>query len=134
MFVFRSHEKIKLEELKKVLKEIEAKKNLGALGKEDLIFKQEQPILHVCCKTLENAEELLKKAQSSGFKHSGIISLASSGSRVVVEIIGSEQLSLPIFSEGKILVNDDFLKVLLKESNNRLEKGWRKIEKLEKVI
>jgi len=129
MFVFRTHEKVKFEELKKVLENYE---NSNEKNKEDLVFKQEQPILHVACKTLGDAEELLKKAQLSGFKHSGIISILDN--RVVVEIIGSEQLSLPIMEKGRILVGDDFLKILLKESNIRLERGWVKIEKLRKGI
>ena len=124
MFIFRSHSKIKFDEIKKAL--------LDYSGKDSLIFKQEQPILHVACKTLEDAEKMLKNAQLAGFKHSGIISLAES--RIVVEIIGSEQLALPVFSGEKILVDDSFLKMLVKESNGRLEIGWKKIQKLEKFL
>jgi len=125
MFIFRSHEKISFSQLKEGLE--------NASGdKESLIYKQEQPILHVACKTLEDAEAMLRKAQLAGFKHSGIISLAES--RIVCEIIGSEQLSLPIMEKGKLLVDEDFLKILVKESNRRLEIGWQKIGRLEKSI
>ena len=127
MFVFRSHEKVKLGELKKSLESYKESKN-----KETLIFKQEPPILHIACKNLEDSKKLLKKVQQAGFKHSGIIAI--SGNRIVVEIKASEQLALPVFTEGKLLVDDDFLKILVKESNKRLEKGWKKIAKLEKLI
>jgi tRNA wybutosine-synthesizing protein 3 len=127
MFVFRSHEKIRFEQIKKALENYRNDK-----GKDGLIFKQEQPILHVACKTLDDAEKMLKMAQEAGFKHSGIMSIADS--RIVVEIIGSEQLALPIFASGKIPVDDDFLKMLVKESNSRLEIGWSKIKKLEKGL
>jgi tRNA wybutosine-synthesizing protein 3 len=125
MFIFRSHEKISFEELKKAIENAEK-------TRETLIFKQEQPILHVACKTLKDSEEMLKKAQLAGFKHSGVI--AFSEKRIVLEIIGSEQLALPIMEKGKLLVNEEFLKILVRESNNRLEKGWEKIKKLEKGL
>ena len=125
MFVFRSHEKTSFEELKKALLDAEKKK-------ETLIFKQEQPILHVACTTLDDAEQILRKAQLAGFKHSGIMNISES--RIVLEIIGSEQLSLPITQAGKNLVNDDFLEILVKESNRRLEIGWEKIRRLERTI
>jgi len=123
MFVFRSHEKINFAELKKIL--------MDYPGKEAIIFKQEQPILHVACKTLEDAQKMLSAAHVAGFKHSGIMNIAEN--RIVLEIIGSEQLSLPIYDK-KILVDDDFLKILVKESNKRLEIGWEKIKKLERAL
>lgn len=128
LFVFRSHEKIGFNQLKKALEDYKDKKE----SKEGLVFKQESPIIHVACKTLEDAEVILRKAQTAGMKHSGIISIAEN--RIAVEIIGSEQLALPIINNGKILVNDDFLKILVEESNKRLEKSWQRIEKLEKLV
>ena len=125
MFVFRSHDKVSFEELKAALTEAQKKK-------ETLIFKQEQPILHIACKTLSDSDIMLRKAQGSGFKHSGIMNI--SDKRIVLEIIGSEQLALPIMLNGRILVDDDFIKILLRESNRRMEKSWEKIKKLERLI
>jgi len=130
MFVLRSHERLSFEELKKELEDY--RDNKDNKDKEDLIFKQESPIIHVACETLENAEEMLKKAQTAGMKHSGIIAISSN--RIVVEMIGSEQLALPIFADGKRIVEDDFLRLLVKESNKRLEMGWKRLEKLEKSL
>jgi tRNA wybutosine-synthesizing protein 3 len=124
MFIFRSHRKITFDEIKKVLDNYKEA--------ESLIFKQEQPILHVACRTLEDAEKMLKKSQESGFKHSGIMTISEK--RIVLEIIGSEQLALPIFEKGKILVDDNFLKTLVRESNQRLEIGWGKIQKIGKNL
>jgi tRNA wybutosine-synthesizing protein 3 len=124
MFVFRSHDLVKFSELKQSLLEYKEK--------ESLIFKQEQPILHVACRTLEDAEKILKIAKEAGFKHSGIISIAES--RIVVEIIGSEQLALPILEKGKILLDEFYLKILIRESNERLKKSWEKIKKLQKAL
>jgi tRNA wybutosine-synthesizing protein 3 len=127
LFIFRSHEKISFSELKKEIDKI-----ISSEFKEAVIFKQEPVILHVACKTLEDASNLLKKVQAIGMKHSGIMTIA--GNRIVVEIIESSQLALPIIEKGKLLVDDDFLKILVRESNFRLEKSWSKIEALEKVV
>ncbi len=124
MFVFRSHGKVGFAELKKKL--IEAGRT-----KENLNFKQEACILHVCCKKLADAETLLEKARESGWKNSGIMSTRG---RIVLELRSTEYLALPIMESGTLLVDDEFLKILLKESNKRLEKTWNKIRKLEKII
>ena len=124
-FLFRSHEKITLNELKKGLEE--AMKFKGSV-----IFKQEPSIIHIACNGLENAKEILKKFQESGWKHSGIIAINEN--RIVVEAIGSDYLALPIIEDGLLLVDDDFLKILLIESNERLEKTWKRIRNFEKII
>ena len=47
------------------------KENLSLIKSEDLIkFKQEQCILHVACQTLEDATDLVVKAQLTGWKRS----------------------------------------------------------------
>lgn len=121
MFVFRSHEKVGLKEIKSVLKS----------SKETLIFKQEPVILHVCCVGLDDAELLLNKARFAGWKNSGIMSTRG---RIVLELRSTEYLALPIMEKDKSLVDDVFLEILLRESNNRLERGWEKIKRLEKAI
>ncbi|MBS3064855.1 MAG: hypothetical protein J4472_03505, partial [DPANN group archaeon] len=101
------------------------------LVKELKKFKSEPPILHVACKTLEDAETFLIKAQNAGWKRSGIISLRRN---IVVEIISTDKLEFPLVKNGKLLVDEEFLKIVLEKVNENLKKGWRKIEKLKKII
>lgn len=124
MFVFRTHEKIKTEEIFNALKKAEK-------TKETLIFKQEPPILHICCEKLGDAEKILNLARECGWKNSGIMSTRG---RIVLELRSTEYLALPIMEKGKILVNEAFLDILVKESNKRLLKGWEKIIKLEQNL
>ncbi len=124
MFVFRSHKKVKS---KKLLNEL----NKASKTKETLIFKQEPPILHVCCDSLEDAENILERAHIAGWKNSGIMSIRG---RIVLELRSTEYLALPIMEKGEILVKDEFLEILVKESNKRIERGWEKIGKLLKLI
>jgi len=142
LFIKKYHDLISFEELKKDLEKIKNKKTIN--------FKQEPCILHVACKTLRDAQELYDKAKLAGWKKSGII---ASGKRFMVELCSTEKLEFPIVNKGKILVypenykfsgsetlgtqkvpGDDFLKLIVKKSNENLKKGWRKIEKLNKLV
>lgn len=95
-------------------------------GNDTLFFRQEGPILHVCCKTLEDAQRLLDIAQTSGFKHAGIITTRK---KIVVELISAEQLFCPIYAK-KQLVSDEYLHFLIQEANRKLKKSWQALEKL----
>ncbi|MDP3966290.1 MAG: tRNA wybutosine-synthesizing 3 family protein [archaeon] len=123
LFIWVSHDKINLKELKEAL--------LSFKGKELLKFKCEPPILHIVCKNLSFAEEILEKGQKSGWKNSGIINLKRN---VVVELHGTEKLEFPIFREGKFLVDDEFLELVARKSNKKLEKGWKRIGSLNAAI
>ena len=122
VFLFRTHKKIKFGELKKALK------NVDYLGLVE--FQQTTCILHVACKTLNDAQVLVNKAKLSGWKHSGIMNIK----RNMVELHSTEKISFPIMDDGKVLVDDDFLKMIVREANDKLERVWGKIEKLEKEI
>ena len=107
------------------------KNNLNKIKNKFVKFKCEPPILHVVCRNLESASLLLEKAKISGMKHSGIHCL---GRNIILEIHGDDRLEFPIFSKNKILVDDDFLKLAAKESNEKLKKSWKMIENLENFL
>lgn len=94
-------------------------------------FKQEPCILHVACKTLKDAQNLYDKAKLAGWKKSGII---ASGRRFMVELYNTGKLEFPIIKGNKILVDDNFLKIIVKKNNENLKKSWGKIEKLRRLI
>jgi len=123
LFLWKSHEKINFLGLKNEIKKIKIKNPIK--------FKCEPPILHVVCKTLQDAEILLEKGFGSGWKKSGIISF---GKNIVLELHGTERLEFPLFLNEKILVDDKFLKIIVEKSNKKIEKGWRKINLLESLI
>ena len=123
-FLFRTHEKTSFKELKNELDKIS--KNYIDIVE----FQQSCCILHVACKTLEEAFILLRKAKESGWQRSGIIG----GKRNIVELHSTESISFPIIDKGRVLVNDDFLKLVVIQANDKLERVWDKISRLEKVI
>ena len=117
MFGFVSHELVDFEDFLVEIKKLDG----------NYKFKQEPPILHIACKGLEDAESLLKNAQLSGFKRSGVISLSGN---IVLEIISTEKIEFPVLNEGKLLVERDFLGFVTNKANENLKRGWDKIEKL----
>lgn len=123
VFLFKSHGKISFLQLKAGLKKINYK-NL-------VYFKQEPCILHVACNNLQSAWKLLQKARFAGWKRSGMI---AEGKRVVLELMSTEKIEMPIADKGKILVNDDYLKRIVKEANKKLERVREKIQKFEELL
>ncbi len=123
VFLFRTHNKIGFSELKKALDKIDY---------EGLVeFQQTTCILHVACESLSGAQNLVNKAKLAGWKHSGIM---ATGKRIIIELHSTEKISFPIMNKRKVLVGDDFLKVIVKQANNKLEKVWDKIDRLEKGV
>lgn len=123
VFLFRTHKKITLKELNKVLEKIKYNQLIE--------FKQTPCILHVACFSLEKAQELIDKAKFAGWKNSGIMSIKK---RIIVELNSTENLSFPIMNCKKKLVDNEFLKLSIGLANKKLEKSWEKINKLHKSI
>lgn len=99
--------------------------------KLNIKFKQEPCILHVACVSLEDAQKLLDKAKLVGWKRSGIISTSKN---IMIELISTEKLEFPIISDGRLLIDDEFLKVVALKANENLKKTWKKIEELRKLV
>jgi tRNA wybutosine-synthesizing protein 3 len=122
LFVSVYHDKISFKKLKEDL-------NLAVKQNKNIKFKLEPCIIHISCKTLEDAESMQEKGKLAGWKKSGIIGTRNAFS---VELNGTDRLEFPVIHKGKILVDDEFLKIVVEESNKKLEKNWEKIEKLMK--
>ena len=135
LFLKRYHDLINFEQLKKDLEEVSQTSTLPPTytkqGEKKLIkFKLDPCALHVACASLEDAQKLLDKARLAGWKKSGIITV---GKRYVVELNSTERLEFPIINNGKVLVDNEFLKILVKRANEKLENTWKKIKALEKT-
>jgi tRNA wybutosine-synthesizing protein 3 len=109
----------------------ELEKELEKLNKKNLIyFKQDPCILHIACKTLEDAQKLHDIAKISGWKRCGIIATKK---RFVLELNGTGKLEFPIY-KNQILVENKFILEIIKQSNKKLKESWKIINKLEKKL
>ena len=126
-YLFTSHIKIKNNDIKKILKTIIAKIKLKNI-KDDIWFRMDGAILHVASNNTNSARKLLNIARDIGFRRSGIISLGKN--RVTMELVSTENIEAIVSKKGRLVIGEDYLKVLIKEGNAKLEKTWKKIDKL----
>lgn len=112
-WLFVSHEKASHEDIK------------NALEGNNVWFKQEGAILHVCCRTAEDAQKLLQVARERGFKRSGII---SANKRVIVEIVSTEIVEAPVARKGKPIANGLYIEALVDSANKNMEKNAERME------
>lgn len=124
LFLRTWHEKIKFSELKKTLNTLSKTRGI-------VKFKLEPPILHVACRDMKKATEMLELAKYAGFKRSGLLTWDRN---ILVELNTSERLEFPMLKRGRILVDDSFLRLIIDISGRKIGKGWEKIQKLEKNI
>ncbi len=118
------HRRVKLAELEKALKE--------KADAEELWFKQEPFILHLGARNLENANKILKSCRLAGIKRAGI--MVAEEEKFIVELIGTQMLSLPVKKKNKLLVERKFLKFLLEKANKKLERNYSLLKKFERII
>ncbi len=128
LILFRAHEKINLHPLKKEIKKIiNGKKSKN----ETIYFKQEPCLLVVCCRDRNSQWRLFNLARNNGWKKSGILTI---NKKFLIELMSTETISFPIIKNKKLLVNDNFLKLVVKKSNDNLERGWNKIKRLNNLL
>ena len=118
-WVFLSHKQVTFKQIKSV-----------NLPKKDIWFKQEPFIIHIACRTIDDAQKLLNKARSVGLKRSGIQSIRKN----IIEIISTEHLETPIAEKGKLLIDDNYLKILVKQANKKLKQTREKIKRFKHGI
>jgi tRNA wybutosine-synthesizing protein 3 len=107
---FVTHGLATFDDIKNNIKEIEPNRIMW--------FIQESIILHICAKDLKTAEEIVDMARISGLKRSGIFSIREN--RVMIEIIGCDRVELPVVVDGKIMVNDEYIQVLVNIANEKM--------------
>lgn len=114
-WLFSSHNPVKFGDVKSALK-----------SESDVWLMQESCIIHVFCRTIETTERFLLACRRAGFKRSGIISTTN---KIMIESMGNEKVEAIVIKDGKVLINDCYLKILVDESNSRMKKNREKMNK-----
>jgi tRNA wybutosine-synthesizing protein 3 len=107
------------------------KARLDPLPQQPIWLREEGMILHVACKTHEDAFKLIEAAQKAGLKRSGVISAAK---KIIVEIFDTERLELPMAVKGQFIVTEEYLTFVLGVANKKLKRTRRKIKRLEENL
>ncbi|NJF25064.1 hypothetical protein [Thermococcus sp. Bubb.Bath] len=99
-------------------------------AKEGLIFlKSQPPIFHIVAEDLERAKKLHELGLSSGFKYTTFKVISK---RYLVEINGTEYLTAPLGKDGKILVDDEYLRFAVELGNDMLKRSKGRLPRLER--
>lgn len=147
LILFRTHNRITFNQLKNVINNIinridnVNKNNLKSkinktitdktLKNKTILFKQEPCILVVSCRNKESQWKLFSLAKNNGWKKSGILSLDK---KLLIELSSTENISFPIINKEKLIVNDNFLKIVIKKANKNLNRGYKKIKRLGRLF
>jgi tRNA wybutosine-synthesizing protein 3 len=114
-WLYVTHGKATAEEISKALMPVP----------EELVWlRQESFILHAVAKDLDAARKLLSVAAEAGLKHSGICSI---GKRIILEIEGNEILEAPVSRRGKLLIDKDYLLILIRAANRKMVSNSKRL-------
>jgi tRNA wybutosine-synthesizing protein 3 len=119
-WLIKVHRLIEFEEAKEALKN----------AKEGLIFlKSQPPIFHIVAENLERAKKLHELGLASGFKYTTFKVISK---RYLVEINATEYLTAPLGKDGKILVDDEYMRFAIGVGNDMLKRSKGRLPRLEK--
>merc|ERR1711879_157972 len=90
-------------------------------------FKFEPFIIHVMCKTLEAARQLHHITGESGFRNSGI---TVGKKKITLAIRNTILLDVPIALDGKLLVTEEYVELLVKLANEKFTENLSRIDRL----
>ena len=117
-WIFASHKYIGIDDFKE---------NLANLPEENVWFRMEPPILHICAKDLADAKNLLQLANSAGFRRAGAITL---GRRIILEIVAPGTLDLLLSTNKELLLSEDYIKTIIVEANKKLKVSRGRLDRL----
>ncbi len=110
-FVFKSHEKVRFEDVEKAF---DSWRNDGILW-----LKLDSFILHICCRNMETAKMVLIAKERAGVKRGGVFYFGND--RVMVELIGTQKMQVPVKKDGEAMIDKKYLEYLVKKANEKLE-------------
>jgi tRNA wybutosine-synthesizing protein 3 len=123
-WVGKWHRKVMPEEVSEALKR--------APGNGIIWFMHEPTIIHITCRTIENASSLVDLARNSGYKKVGILSFKDD--RIIVEVCGTERIDAPMAIEGRKIISDKYLNELTQLANDKFGKGMLRLNRLMKAL
>lgn len=91
----------------------------------DAVLKFEPFILHVQCRTLQDAQTLHSVAVDSGFRNSGIT--VGKRGKIMLAVRSTHGLEVPLTHKGKLMVTEEYVEFLLTTANQKMEENKKRI-------
>lgn len=107
----------------------EAKTALENAEKGIIFLKSQPPIFHVVAEDMEKAKRLHELGLASGFKYTTFKVISK---RYLVEINATEYLTAPLGRDGRILIDDEYLRFAVELGNDMLRRSKGRLPRLEK--
>jgi len=114
------------------VREKELWQGIKADTRGELWFKLDPFILHIGADSLENAKKVLSHIKKAGIRRGGIM-VAKPG-KFLIEMQGSQGISFPVKKGKTVLVEEYYLKYVLERANQKLEKNYELLKRLEIVL
>ena len=125
LFVHKKHTFVDADAMFETLKELVTRTD------EEVWFRMEGLIMHVGCKTLENANALLACARVAGLKKSTIFSAQK---QIIVEINTSQKIDTLVAERGTIVVPKAYFTRLVEKANSKLKEVKKKNEQFFSIL
>lgn len=91
----------------------------------DAVLKFEPFILHVQCRTLQDAQILHSVAVDSGFRNSGIT--VGKRGKTMLAVRSTHALEVPLSRKGELMVTEEYIEFLLTIANKKMKENKRRI-------
>jgi len=89
------------------------------------------PILHIYCRTMEEAKNMIKIGRQCGFKDSAFRSIEAP---FLVALITTEHLNVPLAENGTLFPDDEHVDFLVERANTALLRARGKMKRLEEAL
>ncbi|XP_061746308.1 tRNA wybutosine-synthesizing protein 3 homolog isoform X3 [Nerophis ophidion] len=96
------------------------------------VLKFEPFVMHVQCRSLEDAQLLLSAALQSGFKNSGLT--ASKTGKIITAVRCTHGLEVPLSDRGRLLVSQEYIHFLTQTANQKMEDNLKRIERFYQTV
>lgn len=124
VFYRKWHRKVKLEEVWKAVEEYPHKGNLW--------LRQDAFVYVIGTNTWENVEKIIRACQEAGVKRYGVHHFEDD--KIMMEIFGTQNMSIPLVVRGKRLVEKTHVKEWVKIANQKWARNESKRKQFEKVL
>ncbi len=124
VFYRKWHSMVTFKEVWKAIEEYSTQGNLW--------LRQDAFVYVIGTNTWENVKQIIRACQEAGVKRYGVHHFEDE--KILMEIFGTQNMSIPLITKGKMLANKDAVKEWVKIANRKWTRNENKRKTFEKVL